>query len=133
MGIAGGSAEGDLDALARLFQIHSAFRPRAYVDFHVERAGDAVLCSIRDCSALAEGDAFSWFALLAASEEPHPALDAIARVIHPQARCRPAEVDGARVAWSVIIDPHAEPAPEPPPVAMVRMSKGASFRFEPRR
>ena len=27
-----------LDALAKLFQLHPAFHPRAYVDFHVERA-----------------------------------------------------------------------------------------------
>lgn len=122
----------DLDRLAKLFQVHPAFHPRAYVDLHVERDGDAVRCWIGDCAALAEGDAYSWFALLAA-DSIHPALDAIARTVNPRARCRPATVAGAPLAWSIGIDARAEPSPEPPQVALVRMSKGATFRFASRR
>jgi hypothetical protein len=128
----GGTADADLEALAQLFRIHPAFHPRAYVDFHVERDAAAVHCSIRDCDALAEGDPYSWFALLEESDEPHPALDAIARTIHPRARCHRETRPGARLAWTITIDPDAEPAPEPAAVTLAKMSKGATFRFERR-
>ena len=121
----------DANAIAKLLQLHPAFHPRAYVDFHVARAGDAVHCWIGECAALSEGDAYSWFALL--GPEPHRALDAIVRTVNPRARCHPLQVAGARVAWSIAIDPAAEPAPEPPEVALVKISKGANFRFVPRR
>src|SRR6185369_13179179 len=107
---------GVLDALAKLFQLHPAFHPRAYVDFHVERAGNEVRCWIGDCEAFAEDDSFSWFALLGA--EPHRAVSAMARVIDPRARCRPCVVPGARAAWSVTLDASAEPASEPPEVTL---------------
>jgi hypothetical protein len=119
------------DALARLFQLHPAFHPRAYVDLHVERRDGAVRCWIADCPALAEGDDYSWIALL--GREPHRALDAIARTIDPRARCSPCDVPGARVAWSVAVDRAADPAPEPAEVALTKLSKGATFRFASRR
>ncbi|HVN86571.1 MAG TPA: hypothetical protein VMW17_17195 [Candidatus Binatia bacterium] len=122
-----------LDAIAKLFQLHPALHPRNYVDLHVERDEQSVRCWIGDCVAFAEGDPYSWFALLAASPEPHRALDAVARTIDQQARCRPLRVDGARVAWSVVIDPSAEPLPEPPEVGLAKLSKGATFRFTARR
>ena len=141
IGIAGVAAErivaamaiaGDAtDALAKLFQLHPAFHPRAYVDLHVARDGDGVRCWIGDCDALAEGDAYSWFAL--GSEQRRRALDAIARVVDPRARTRPIAVPGAAVAWSVAIDSGADPAPEPPEVGLTKLSKGASFRFASRR
>jgi hypothetical protein len=124
-------ATGGVDALAKLFQVHPAFHPRAYIDLHVERAGDRLRCWIGDCEAYAEGDDFSWPALLGA--EPHRALSAIVRTIDARARCLPCEVPGARAAWGVIIDPAAEPAPEPPEVALTKVSTGATFRFVPRR
>jgi len=39
----------------------------------------------------------------------------------------------AHVAWCVEIDSRSEPAPEPPAVTLAKLSKGASFRFVPRR
>lgn len=141
VGIAGLAAErvaaamgidgADANALAKLLQLHPAFHPRAYVDFHVERAGDAVHCWIGECAALSEGDCYSWFALL--GPQPHRALDAIARTLNQRARCRPLQVANARAAWSIMIDPDAEPTPEPPEVALAKFSKGASYRFVPRR
>jgi hypothetical protein len=142
VGIAGLAAErvgagmrigGGLDAIAKLFQLHPAFHPRAYIDLHVRRGKQAVLCWLNDCGAFAEGDCYSWLALLAASAHPHPALDAIVRVVNPHARCRPASVRGARVAWSIAIDETAEALPEPPEVTLTKLSKGATFRFVPRR
>jgi len=129
----GQSADADLDAIAKLFQLHPAFHPRAYVDFHVERGLHDVRCWIGDCDAVREEDPHSWFALLAESPAPHAALDAIVRTVNPRARCRPARIGAAPVAWSVEIDPGVEPAPEPPAVAIAKLSKGATFRFVPRR
>ncbi|HUE37877.1 MAG TPA: hypothetical protein VMR29_00125, partial [Candidatus Binatia bacterium] len=91
----GGAGADPLDTLAKLFQLHPAFQPRAYVDFHVERSQTVVRCWIGECDAFAEGDAFSWFALVGA--EPHRAIDAIARTVEPRARSRRGEVPGARV------------------------------------
>jgi hypothetical protein len=121
----------DADAITKLLQLHPAFHPRAYIDFHVARAGREVHCWIGDCAALSEDDAYSWCALL--GPEPHRALDAIVRTVNPRARCRPLQVAGARIAWSVGIDPDTAPAPEPPEVALTKMSKGATFRFVSRR
>jgi hypothetical protein len=123
---------GPLDAIAKLFQLHPAFHPRAYADLHVEHDANAVRCWIADGAAFAEGDTYSWFALLAAGNEPHRALDAIIRTVDPRARCKPLRIAGAPVAWSVVIDPTAEPLPEPPEVGLVKLSKGATFRYVPR-
>jgi hypothetical protein len=128
-----GSAEADLEAIAKLFQLHPAFSPRTYVDFHVERHGNAIHCWFNDSDAFAEGDAYSWFALLAESTEPHPALGAIVRSVNPHARCRLAQPPGTRTGWCVEIDPNAEPAPEPGAVTLAKLSKGATFGFVPRR
>jgi hypothetical protein len=42
-------------------------------------------------------------------------------------------VPGARLAWSVTIDPNAEPAPEPPEVMITKLSKGVTFHWASRR
>ncbi|MFM7140303.1 MAG: hypothetical protein ACKO2K_00075 [Alphaproteobacteria bacterium] len=133
LGLREAAAADPVDALARLFQVHPAFQPRAYVDLHVERKGDTVLCRIGDCPALAERDARGWIPLLADSPGPHRALDAIARAIAPRARCRAEQVPGARVGWSVAIDPDVVPGREAQEVALARMSRGATFRFASRR
>jgi hypothetical protein len=126
MGIAGD----ELDAVAKLLQLHPSFHPRSYVDLHVERKDDRVLCWIGECPALAEGDPYSWFALLGPT--PHRALDAMVGALNPRARCAPARVPDARVAWAISIDPQAAPAPEPAEVALTKVSKGATFRYVPR-
>jgi hypothetical protein len=140
-GIAGVAAErivgamgidgGDLAAVAKLFQLHPAFHPRAYIDLHVERDADRVRCWIGPCPALEEGDVYGWLALPA--DARGRALDAIARVASPHARTQPADVPGAPIAWTVTIDPTAEPLPEPPEVAITRLSRGSTFRFASRR
>jgi hypothetical protein len=121
----------DVVAVAKIFQVHPAFHPRTYVDFHVDVTGPRTArISIGECPALAEGDPYSWFAGL--GRAPHPALDAIARAGNPRARCLP--VDTAHgLAWDVVIDPQAQPAPEPGPVQLGKLSSGARFVFERRR
>jgi len=141
IGIAGVAAErlvaalgiggDDLDAVAKLLQLHPAFHPRAYVALGVERLPDEVRCTVGDCDALAEGDPYSWFAL--PEPQQRRALDAMVRVVNPRARVNACTVPGARLAWSVRIDPAAQPTPEPPEVALTKLSKGSSFRFVSRR
>jgi hypothetical protein len=123
----------DAEAIAKLFQVHPCFFPRSYVALGVELAGpERARIVIRDCPALEEGDAHSWFAGLGTA--PHPALDAIAGRVNPRARCVPVAASaGARLAWDVIVDPAAEPAPPPPELALAKISRGAAFRFEQRR
>ncbi len=125
-------ADDALDAIARVFEFHPAFHPRAYADFTVDRHRDAVRLSLRPCLALEEGDERSWFALL--DTEPHPALASIAHAVDRQARTRAAEPNpGERFAWEVVIDPSAPPAQEAPEVSLTRVSTGADFGFTRRR
>ncbi len=123
----------DIEAVAKVFQIHPCFHPRTYVDFRVEITGEqSARISIGECPALEEGDAYSWFAGL--EEDSHPALDAIASRVNPRARCHPVSSSkDVRLAWEVVIDPTAEPQPEPQELGLARMSRGASFQFERRR
>jgi hypothetical protein len=123
----------DIEAVAKVFQLHPCFFPRTYVDFRVEITGpETARIAIRDCPALEEGDPYSWFAGLEAA--PHPALDAIAGAVNARARCLPvARPDDARLAWDVVIDPAAEPRAQPQELALARLSRGATFRFERRR
>jgi hypothetical protein len=123
----------DIEAVAKVFQVHPCFFPRAYVDFGVELTGaQSARIAIRDCPALEEGDACSWFA--GPGAEAHPALDAIAGAVNPRARCHPVqEAKDARLAWDVVIDPSAAPQPVPQELQLAKISRGASFCFEQRR
>jgi hypothetical protein len=120
------------EAIAKVFQIHPCFHPRDYVDLRVAVEDGGVRLSFGDCPAFAEGDAHSWLAEL--GEEPHPALDAIARAVNPRATSAPsAPRAGERLAFRVEIDPAAEPRPEPPDVRLAKLSRGASLVLERRR
>jgi hypothetical protein len=123
----------DIEAIAKVFQLHPCFYPRSYVDFRVEITGEQIArISIGDCPALSEADAHSWFATLGASA--HPALDAIAGSVNPRARCQPVEDPvGASLAWDVVIDPNSEPQLVPDELKLARISRGATFQFERRR
>jgi hypothetical protein len=128
-----GIAGDDIEAVAKVFQMHPCFFPRTYVDFSVEITGPrSARIAIGDCPALEEGDGYSWFATLRAA--PHRALDAIAAAVNPRARCHPvANPKDERLAWDVVIDPSAAPQEEPPELKLARLSKGATFRLEQRR
>ncbi|MCH7930315.1 MAG: hypothetical protein IIA01_07420 [Proteobacteria bacterium] len=123
----------DIEAVAKVFQIHPCFFPRTYIDFRVERTGpQSARIAIRECPALEEGDEYSWFAGLSAA--PHRALDAIAGAVNPRARCHPvASPRDAQLAWDVVIDPSAEPLPVPQELKLAKISRGAAFQFEQRR
>jgi hypothetical protein len=121
-----------IEAVAEVFRLHPHFLPRTYVDLRVDVTGtDAARIAIHDCPALAEADAHSWFGGLSA--EPHPALEAIATLVDPRARCRRAEPGEARFAWEVVVDPGAEPQGEPPEMKLARLSRGVDFELMQRR
>jgi hypothetical protein len=122
----------DIEAVAKVFQLHPCFQPRSYTGFDVALTGpQTARIEFADAPAFAEGDRHSWFATLAAA--PHPALDAIAGAVNPRAVCRPVAAGAARLAWEVVIDPAAPPRPDPPELALAKLSRGAAFRFERRR
>jgi len=125
--------EGDgAEEIAKVFQLHPHFQPRSYVDLRVELLGPRSLrIELGDCPALREGDPHTWFAGI--SEQPHPALEAIAGALNPRARCRPAEPRGASFAWDVVIDPGAQPQEDPVELKLGRISRGAEFELMRRR
>ena len=122
-----------LETIAKIFQVHPCFHPRTYIDLRVAFEDDHLLrIELADCPALAEGDAHSWFATL--GNEPHPAIDAIARAINPRARSRALSDPGdARFAWEIEIDDTAPAAPPPQELNLAKISRGAAFQFEQRR
>ena len=121
-----------IDDIATIFQLHPHFHPRTYVDLRLDLTSDGVLrVEIGDCPALEEADHHSWFGGL--SGDPHPALEAIATMVNPKARCRSAEPGDARMAWEVFIDPSAEAKHEPPEMRLARYSKGVDFELIQRR
>jgi hypothetical protein len=121
-----------IEDVATVFQLHPHFHPRSYVDLRVERTGDAALrLELGECPALGEADQHSWFGGL--SEGPPAALEGIATVVSPRARCRPADPRGARFAWEVFIDPEAEPRDEPQEMKLARYSRGVDFELMQRR
>jgi hypothetical protein len=122
LGVAGGGAPG----VARVLEVHPAFRPRSYVDLRVEVGEDRVAVALGDCEALGEDVAPSWPQLLSTGG-PGP-LAAMAQAVDRRARV--AEV-GER-SWEVVVDPAATPAPEPAEVVLTRFSTGADFTFEER-
>ena len=120
-------------SIAKLFQLHPCFHPRTYCDLRVACEGDGrVHLSLHRCPALEEGDAYSWFAGLGAAS--HSALEAIAGIVNPRARCRPVDGPaGGGLAWEIEIEPAADPRPSPPELELARISRGANFIFEQRR
>ena len=123
----------DIEAVAKIFQMHPCFHPRSYIDFRIELTGsDSARLSIGECPAFAEGDPHSWFAGL--SENVHPALNAIAGAVNPYARCHPvSDQADARFTWKVVIDRACDPQSVPQELKLAKLSRGATFQFEQRR
>jgi len=123
----------DAEAIAKLLQLHPAFQPRTYVAPVIDLVDDCtVRFALRDSPGLRERDDLSWLATLGGA--PSPALDEIARAINRRASSAPATPDaGERLAWTITIDPAADPAPPAPSVDLARVSTGATVTFLPRR
>jgi hypothetical protein len=114
----------DLESLLRVIQLHPAFPP-GYAPFDLEVLDPQRARITFDSKgpAFAEGDGCSLFALLETGEDEP--LAALARGVNPRAR---AESVGP-LAWDIVIDPSAEPVPEPDPVAIGRVGSVAGFVF----
>jgi hypothetical protein len=129
IGIAGDDAE----AVAKLLQVHPVFMPRTYVEPIIEVVDDrTVRFALRDAPGLHERDRLSWLGSL--TNAPSPAIEEIARAVNRRAS---SAVDAPRgdeqLAWTITIDPDAQPAPPDPSVALARVSTGAAVTFLPRR
>jgi hypothetical protein len=117
-----------LEGIVQALPVHPAFPPD-YAPLHIEVAdgGRARVALPADCPALAEGDHASWFALLAAGDV-RP-LDALVKGIDRRAHAEPV----GDLAWDLVVDPTAEPAPDPDAVALTRVGQCADFAFVRRR
>ena len=121
-----------IEAVAKVIQLHPHFHPRTYVELRVEVIdAETARVSLGECPALEEGDSFSWFSGL--PDDPTAALDALVGAVDPHASCRPASTPGAAFAWDVIVDPEAEPRPDPPELSLALLSTGAEFELIQRR
>jgi hypothetical protein len=124
--------EPTIAGLATMLSLHPMFAPRAYIAATVELGADSIRLAFADCPAAQEQDAFTWFTGLDAAMDE--ALAQVVAAFHPQARCTPvAPLPGELHAYEVVVDTAAEPLPEPPELAIAKISTGATFRFrEPR-
>ncbi len=121
-----------IEDIATVFQFHPHFQPRTYVDLRLELRNEGALrVAIGDCPAIEEASHHSWFGGL--TGEPHPAIEAIASLMNPQAACRSVDPGDARFAWEIYIDPKAEPKGEPQEMQIARYSKGVEFELMQRR
>jgi hypothetical protein len=123
----------DAEAIAKLLQVHPAFMPRTYVAPVIDVVDDAtVRFALRDAPCFRERNGLSWLGTL--DDEPSPALDEIARAINRRASSAPAAPRaGERLAWTIGIDPSAEPVPPSSSLELARVSTGATVTFLPRR
>jgi len=112
----------DVSALATVYHLHPAFRPRSYIDWNVAVDGDAVILEIGDCPARQEEGIENWISLLIDGHDR--ALSAIAYEVDPCWRVR---ADGIG-RW--VVERHEEPAEELTEVILTKFSTGAAFGFE---
>ncbi len=122
-------AEASLRGLATVLSVHPLFLPRSYVDVDLSSDGDQLRVVLGPCAALDEDDGLSWAGLLAG-----PGGD---EILHAAAVClvptaQVVRSDAGLAAWSITIDPSAEPSDQPDSVTLTEFSTGAAFAFERR-
>jgi hypothetical protein len=114
--------------LATMLSLHPMFAPRSYVAVTIGPDAGGVRIGFGDCPALREADSFTWLTALGGTADG--ALNAVVAAFDPHARCEPVPPgDGEVHAYLATID-RARPAqPEPPELAIAKISTGAAFRF----
>lgn len=119
---------GGTGSIAEMLRLHPMAHPGAYVDLDVEQRGDEVLVVLRPSPAMDEGDGFTWPALLV-GDAGTAVLAAAANGVDARARVERASAPppDAVAAWSITVDPSAEPAPEASEVTLAAFSTGADF------
>jgi len=115
--------------LAALLQVHPFFWPRTYVHPVIECDGEQVRFALRaDAAVFAEDDDFTWLASMPGAGDR--AMAAIAWGFDRRAAVERAEPNpGERCAYTISVDPAAEPSPEPAEVSLTKFSTGAAFTF----
>jgi hypothetical protein len=115
----------DLDAVARVLELHPAFLPRQYTGFGVELSDVLIVRIPRDSLSVRDD---GWMARL---EQTHlEPLDAIVRAVDPRYRCSAVEGGDGELRVEVVMDDiGASVAPE---IELTRISTGAAFQFEDR-
>jgi hypothetical protein len=130
IGIAGVAAErirralelpGGAEGAMRVMQLHPLFNPAAYV--FAESTADAV--HVRSSPAHDDG---AWLSMCSPAE-PRP-LHAIVMAVDPHLDV---EVTGSDTDWIARVVHRDHAAKEFPEVSVVKISRGATFEFEPRR
>lgn len=128
-GIAGVAAErihaalglpGGLEGARRVLELHPLCNPAGYVHADV---GEAL--AVRPSPAHDDG---AWISRCG-PHEPRP-LQALVRAVDPHLDV---EIDGDERSWTALLVERDEPADEFDEVAVCRISRGATFEFEPRR
>lgn len=121
---------GTLADIAKVIDLHPAFRPHSYVDLDVDLTAAAsdhdFAITLNDCPGLHEDDGLSWPALLATGTTD--AIDVLIHAVNPQARCESID-SGGEHGWVISIDESAEPAKESDDVLVTSFTTGADFTF----
>jgi hypothetical protein len=124
-----------VDGIARLLRLHPMLNPSGYMDTRVERLDEYQLrVAVTRCPAVDETDDSTWAATLERSPSGRVAFETLVRGVEPRARVHETEARAdEQVAFTVVVDPAAEPAPESVDVQLARFSTGADFVFVSRR
>ena len=130
IGIAGVAAErirgalnlpASVDGALRVLELHPLFNPSAYVSARFDSG------AVHVHSSPAHDDE-AWLALCS-PEEVRP-LQAVVRALDPHLDV---DVTGAATDWTARVVRNDEAAEEFPEVSVAKVSRGATFEFEPRR
>jgi hypothetical protein len=113
--------DGSVYDVATVFDLHPAFHPRQYVNWHVAVEGAAVVLELGECPALEERGMASWISELAQGRDR--ALSAIAAGVDPHWSVSTAGTRRWHVEWQ------EQPARELDEVTLTKFSAGARFEF----
>jgi len=112
-----GCADGGIDAVLRVLDVHPAFQPREYWSIALTRLDETrAQLEVLDCPARREEQPWGWQALLARGR--NEGLEGLVRGVDPRARviCH----EDSAWTWEIVIDPAAPTGPEPLPVQVAK-------------
>jgi hypothetical protein len=119
-----------LDALATILSLHPALPPGFDVSVRVDAGAGRIALELTPLAdGLLDPDNPGWLGLLVRGERG--GVEAMAHAVEPRAHIDDVVVRDGRVAIGVAVDDTAPPAPEPPEVALVRLSGAVSWVFDP--
>jgi hypothetical protein len=120
---------GGVDALATVFALHPALPPGFERTVHVDVDAGSVRLEMTPLAAgLLEPAYPGWLGLLARGERG--GIEAMAHAVDRRAQLTDVAVSDAHVVIELAVDESAEPAPEPPELAFMRLSGTSSWVFD---